>query len=260
MECAKCGLVLTADGRCPRCGSTERMLMVNLLDRVEIRENISMTFVAPVRIWTYLPAAIQSHLKTVATSQIDREKKGLCLESVISSAAFVEGLVTDYIEMELESCLHIETRKEKVQGMLKGLEWSNWLRKKKLVQQEFGWLLEDLDGYDMIELLFKLRDQFGHGKSYQLADQRRIKGDKLQRVGPISVSGKKYGEIYQELSSRGILPPIEQHPDMNVEMFLVPDVAAAFYTHAVKFLQSFVKNIRLRNGRGMSDLLEATIK
>jgi hypothetical protein len=100
----------------------------------------------------------------------------------------------------------------------------------------------------------------GHGRSYKLADRRRLRDKKLQRDGPIVVASSKYGEIYQELSSRDILPPIEQHPDMNVEMFLVPDVAEAFYEHGVKFLRSFVENVRLSDGANMSELLEQTLK
>jgi len=219
-----------------------------------------MLFVAPIQIWTYLPAAVQSHLKTIATSQNDREIKGLCLESVNSTAAFVEGLVTDYIELELESLLNVQERRATIQSILDGMERKNWRLKKKVIKNHLKWPLQDFDSFDMTDLLFKLRDQLGHGKSYKLADRRHLKDGKLQRDGSIMLAGEKYGEIYQVLSSRGILPPIQEHPSMNVEMFLVPSVANVFFEHAVRFLRAFVKNVHLKNGLDMSDLLEATLK
>jgi hypothetical protein len=141
VECGNCGLVLTADGACRRCGSMEQMRLQNLRDYLEINllETFSMTFVAPIQIWTYLPAAIQSHLRTMAESQKDREIKGLCLVSVVSTAALVEGLVTDYIERELESLLNKATDREPFQKLLNGLEEKGWGRKETLAQRELGW-------------------------------------------------------------------------------------------------------------------------
>ena len=179
LECANCGRGITEDGPCPNCGSTERMMMYDLLTQPEIRGNISMLFVAPIQIWTYLPAAIQSHLKTIAESRNDREIKGLCLESVNSTAAFVEGLVTDYIELELESLLNIEEKRPTIQPILDGMEFKNWRLKKDLIRNHLRWPMQDFDSFDMTNLLFKLRDQLGHGKSYKLADRRHFKEGKL---------------------------------------------------------------------------------
>jgi len=47
---------------------------------------------------------------------------------------------------------------------------------------------------------------------------------------------------------------------MNVEIFLVPSVANAFFDHSVRFLRAFVKNVLLKSGQNMSDLLEAALK
>jgi hypothetical protein len=260
IECANCVQVLTADGPCPRCGSRERRVVTDLLVRAEIRETITMTFVAPIQIWTYLPAAIQSHLRTMAASQNDREIKALCLESVISTAVLVEGLVTDHIERELEFLLNRAANREPIQKWLDSLEFRNWRKKVELAHDALGWSVGEVDSADMIELLFKLRDQMSHGKSYKLADRRHFSDNKLQRSGSIVLVDGKYGGIYEGLSSRGILPPIELHPDINVEMFLVPKLAAAFFEHGVKFLRSFVRDIRLRDGVDVSCLLEQALR
>jgi hypothetical protein len=261
IECANCAHIVTAEGPCPNCGSSERMRLINLLARPEIRQSISMMVVAPMQIWTYLPAAIQAQLNAIASGANDWEGKGLCLSAVISIATLVEGVVTDYIENELETLPHEPSFKREAQQFLDGLESIGWGKKIKLIRKHFGsWKLEDLQSFDMIELLFEIRDQLAHGKSYKLVDRRVIKDDKWQRNGPISHTSKKYHEIYAKLSSRGILPPIEDHPDINFEMFLGPHVSDAFYQHSILFLRSLVKNIPFKSGFDMAGLLEIALQ
>jgi len=261
IECANCAQILTAEGPCPNCGSSERMRLVNLLARPEIRQSISMKVVAPMQIWTYLPAAIQAQLNAIASVANDWEGKGLCLSTIISIATLVEGVVTDYIENELETLAHVPAFKREGQLFLDGLESIGWGKKIKLIRKHFeSWKLEDLQSFDMIELLFEVRDQLAHGKSYRLVDRRVEKDGKWQRIGPITHTSKKYYEIYQKLSSKGILPPIEDHPDINLEMFLVPAIPVTFFEESILFLRSFVKDVRLTSGYNMSELLESALR
>ena len=260
LECAKCGQLITADGPCPKCGSTERMVLYDLLARPELLGDFSMSFIASIRLWKYLPAAIQSHLAVMDAGGSAKRIKGLCQQSINSMAELVEGVITDNIEEELESLLYIEATREEFRRKLKGLDFSNWRKKKDLAKSVLGWELEKLEYSDTVDLLFKLRDQLGHGRSYKLTDRRYLKDEVLRRMGPIKIESEKYREIYEELQTKGFVPSIEEHDSMNRDMFLIPSVAKGFYAHGVPFLRSFFKNIRLKSGYNMSYEFEDSMK
>lgn len=260
LECANCGQLITADGPCPKCGSAERMVLYNLLARPELLGNFSMSFIGTIRLWKYLPAAIQSHLAVMEAAESAKRIKGLCQQSINSMAELVEGVITDNIEEELESLLYIEATRDELREKLKGLDFSNWKKKKKLAESVLGWELNTLENSSTMNLLFKLRDQLGHGRSYRLTDRRYLKDKALRRIGAIEIVNEKYKEIYKDLENKGFVPPIEEHESMNMDMFLMPSVAKGFYSHGVAFLRSFFKNIRLRSGYNMSYEFEDSMK
>ena len=133
-------------------------------------------------------------------------------------------------------------------------------KKKELAVKTLGWDLEKLPSFDMMDLLFNLRDQMGHGRPYKLSDTRYVKDKVLKREGPITIPDEKYTEIYRQLAGKGVLPLLNSIPPLNIDMFLVQPVSIAFYEHGIIFLRSFFGNIRLTSGMDMRYAFENALK
>jgi hypothetical protein len=260
VECANCGTVLAGGGPCPKCGSTDRMMRSDLLARPEVRDNISLSFRSRIPIWIYYPAAIQFNLKAIDATTGGHLQKALCLQVINSTAMLVEGVITDSIEEDLESVLFIPETREGVRNKLDGLNFSNWTKKKKLIKGYLKWDLEQLEGFGIMELLFSLRDNTVHGRSYRLTDSRTMQDKVLRRSEPVAIENKHYAEIYRQLGERGWAPPINDHSTIQDEVFLWPAVASGFYASGLAFLRSFFKNIRLKSGVSFQCEFENALK
>ncbi len=248
LECANCGHAISDDGPCPNCGSMERMILYDLLARPEIRDNISFSFRSRIAIWNYYPAAIKFNLKAIETTTDEYLRKALCLQIINSTAMLVEGVITDSMEEDLESVLYIPETREEVRKKLDGLNFSNWRKKKELIIDYLGWNLEQLEGFEIMDILFSLRDNTGHGRSYRLTDARTMQDKVLRRSESIVIENERYADAYRKLHERGWVPPINDYATIQEEVFLWPAVASGFYEIGVIFLHSFFKNIRLKSG------------
>jgi hypothetical protein len=224
------------------------MMIYDVLSRPEIRDNISLSFRSRIPIWIYYPAAIQFDLKAIDMTIDEHLRKSLCLQVINSTAMLVEGALTDSMEEDLESVLYIPETREEVRKKLDGLNFSNWRKKKELIKEYLGWSLGQLEAFETMELLFSLRDNTGHGRSYRLTDTRTMQGKILRRSEPIGIENKRYADVYRKLEERGWVPPINDYSTIHEEVFLWPVVASGFYENGVAFLRSFFKNIRLKSG------------
>jgi hypothetical protein len=224
------------------------MILHDLLALPEIRDNISFSFRSRIAIWIYYPTAIKSNLKVIESTTDEHLRKALSLQVINSTAMLVEGIITDSMEEDLESILYILETREEVRSKLEGLNFSNWRKKKEVSKKYLGWSLEQLEGFEFMELLFILRDNTGHGRSYRLTDARTMQDNVLRRSEPVNIENKRYADVYRKLEERGWVPPINDYSTIQEEVFLWPAVASGFYENGITFLRSFFKNIRLKSG------------
>jgi len=260
LECAECGEAIYQQGPCPNCGSSDRMKLVSIHDKPELMEGFSMYFRSTIRNWIYRPATIQHHLLAMTGDAGIWQVKGLCQDVIDSCQALVEGVITDSIEEDLESILHIQETRQQIEQVLGELNSKTWVRKKEIAKEFCNWDVKALESFEIVDLFFRLRNQASHGRSYHLRDTRVIMDNKLVRSGPIAIDNKKFADIYKALEEKQIVPAIAAHASMNMDMFYIPVVAKANYEHAVIFLRSFFKAHRPRSNCSMSHEFESALK
>jgi len=250
-SCAKCRYFLKAtDIKCPKCGSTERDILISLLGNVEIRDSISMSIISQHRIWTYITKTIQYNIKNLSGDPKDIPVSGLCLDIIVSTASLIEGIVTDHIVNELEFFLSDPLKKGKNEKYLKEIHLKAWAWKKKILKY-LNWNIDQLENFDLIENLFSLRNNIAHGKSYNIVETRGFKDKVLVRSKPVAIENENYFKVYRFLVEKGIVNDLIFHSVLSVEFFLVPAVAEYFYEGSKLFLNDFFRTIKLNSNLNM---------
>jgi hypothetical protein len=258
LSCDDCGKTQQTESIiCPTCGGKKTMILHNICSMVS-PESISFSVEVLHRTWAFLPSGIQSSLAKMPVGVVDKKTKGECLMVMISTAALVEGVYTDAIEAKLEVMLLDAEKKVFAEKQLRELNRIAW-HMKKLLAEKLSWDLIVLNCFEVVELLFAIRNNLGHGRSYKIRDTRAFKNNAFRRKGPVSIANERYQRIYQKLFEKGILPPLEDNPGMSMEVFLTPAVAKFFYQDAISFLRSFLDATQVNNGYDLRPEFEQAI-
>jgi hypothetical protein len=97
-------------------------------------ESVSFSVLVQHRVWSFLPAGIQSSLDEMPAEIMNRKIKGKCLMAMISMAALVEGVLTDAIESELEAMQQGLEKRTYAEKQLKELKRATWRAKKEIAK------------------------------------------------------------------------------------------------------------------------------
>ena len=211
------------------------------------------------RVWSFLPAGIESTLDEMPAAIPNRKVKGKCLTVIISAAALVEGIVTDAIESELDAMQQDPEKRVYAEKQLKVLNRKGWAEKKKIVNA-WNWNLAVLDCFEMVELLFSIRNNLGHGRSYRMKDERVFKDKAFARKESVKIDNELYHKVYARLLDCGLISPLDDIAGMSIEVFLAPAVAKCFYQEAVAFLRSFLEMVPLRYENNLRREFEEAMK
>lgn len=258
LSCNDCGVSQSAETIvCPSCGSTNTMINIPLSHFIPLEE-ITITAIVRHRMWSFLPAAIDALLNAM-TNPSALEIKGECLMAISSAAFLVEGVVTDYIEMELEAQRSVVEKTVEAEKDLNRLDGIGWDKKKKLAKR-LGWDLPAIEGFDLVEVLFGMRGNLGHGRSYCIVDPRNLQDGVWRRVNPVRINSDKYYSVYQKLNELGLVTSLEEDPGLSTEVFLTPKVTRAFYEMALAYVRAFFEAVKLTSGENLRDEFEQAVK
>lgn len=222
-------------------------------------EGMSLSVSVRHRVWSCLPDGIRSSLDEMLAGMPDRKIKGRCLSAMITTAALVEGVVTDALEGQLESMVGDPEKKVFAEKQLKELNRIAWAKKKELAGV-LSWDLGVLACFEMVEMLFSIRNNLGHGRSYKIKDARVFKDQAFRRTDPVHIENELYQKVYLKLHERGLLPPLENNPGMSVEIFLTPEVARFFFEEAILFLRAFLDTTIITNGDQLKTEFEESLR
>jgi hypothetical protein len=259
LSCNDCGKTQEAEtGECPNCGSKNTFWNVPAAWLMPMG-GIKISMVVRHRMWVYLPAGIEESLQGAVNAATPFKTKGSCLSAIGSSAFLVEGIVTDYLEMELNARKSRGENEANLDDELAGLEHIGWDKKLKKASR-LGWNLEGLEGYDMVEVLFSLRGNLVHGRTYTMIDPRMLIDNAWRRPEPVQIQNESYYKVYQKLFELGLAPSLEDMPGLSVEVFLTAPVARFLYEAALKYIKSFIDTIILSSGENLRREFEEAIR
>ncbi len=257
LSCDDCGKTQETESTiCPNCGSNN--ILINHALPLSILEQVTIKVGVRHRMWEVLPAGIESLLRDMERTDKESGMKGKCLMVICSSAFLVEGILTDYIEMEGNALGTNVEKKEAMGKILENLDGIGWGKKVKRAAA-LNWDLEALDGFGLVSVLFDIRNNLGHGRSYSIFDTRKVKEEKLQRSEPVGIINKNYDGVYRKLFELGLVPSIEHELALSTELFLRPELAKAFYESAVVFLRSFFGAVHLTSEEDLRDSFERAV-
>jgi hypothetical protein len=261
IECENCNEILgNPNEPCPKCKSDKKRILYSVMNFMNPDDQISISIEATHRIWPYLPKSIQHTFKILKEKLPHQIEKGFCLQIILSTAAFVEGIVTDHIEEELRFLLPDPTKGGQAKDFLEGLEFNNWEKKNRKIVPFLKWEIPQLENYALVDVLFNIRNNLGHGKSYKVVDKRTFNKKAWVREQPEDIENINYTKVYKALVEKGILPEMDLNSTFLIEPFLSPSIADFFYSGALIFLYDFHKQIKLSNHLDMLPEFENSIK
>ena len=210
------------------------------------------------RQWDILPAGIEAALANIKRSNSPMAKKGQCLMVITSSASLVEGVVTDYLEMEATTRGNDPAQREVAKQILANLDGIGWDKKKNRAAR-LGWDLAKLEEFEAVNTLFSMRDNMGHGRTYTIDKPEKLVGRGWRNAGQIHIPNEKYRRIHDRLVEMGISSSTSIDCSPWTELFLRLEVVTVLYDAAISFLRAFITEVRLSNGQTLEDEFDLAV-
>lgn len=239
LECQDCGTQLTNEtAPCPNCGSIRKQYLISIQDVLKIDEEVSLSITQHNSFWNLLPHSLRFLVEKLSDNSFQQHGVGFSVQAMISCAMIVEGLLTDCLEEELSRA---KQRGSVFTSIEKEIPYASWAKKKDYVAAVLGIDISTLPKSDEVEILFQIRNNIGHGRSYKVAHTTVFRNSSLPHSSEIEIMNRTYANVYRKLEAAGMLPPLQTNSVLNIDMLFRPDIAKYFYNASVIFLRSWMQ-------------------
>lgn len=244
IECANCATRLTNQvDPCPNCGGTHKQILMNIQDVLKLDEEVSLSITQHNSFWNLLPRSLRFLTEKMNEPSFMHHGVGFAIQVMISSAMVVEGLLTDCIEEGIDrsqksgSAAPVSERE---------IAYAKWSEKKKYCKDVLAIDIEQLAKYDEVDILFQIRNNIGHGRSYKVAHTTTFRNRSKPHSSEIEIKNKSYANVYRKLEATGLVPPLQQNSVLNIDMLFRPSIAKNLYDNSIEFLSAFLQQESIR--------------
>jgi len=194
--------------------------------------------VTKTRLWSYLPPTLGWLMKSRIPASASIQG-GVSFTIINNLAILVEGFITDLLVGHLDKYELVKSRE------ILNLESSSWENKMKKFKSFFKKDFQTFPEYQSIDILFDLRNNFSHGRTYLEKSTRDISTGK---EAPIESVNSNYQKARQYLISRNVIKVKSLQAN---EVFWNLSVAFFLFLEVKSFLFRTIENVEFNSKKSI---------
>jgi len=199
------------------------------------------------RLWSYIPPTLIWLLKSRIPGS-NSIQSGVSFTIINNLAILVEGFITDILVSYLDKNELVKSKE------ILNIENSSWESKVKKFEKLFKKELITSTDFESIDVLFDLRNNFSHGKTYLEKEIRDISNGKK---APLESINNNYEKARRYLIKHKVIEPIENPSNV---VFWKLNVSFFFFLEVQRFLFQVIHNIEFESKSSILAELETAFK